>query len=921
MRPVSLTLSAFGPYAGETRIDLGALGVRGVYLITGDTGAGKTTLFDAITFALYGEPSGETREASMLRSKYAGDDRDTYVEMLFEYGGKEYRIRRNPEYSRPKKRGEGSVKQSPDACLELPDGKRVTSLRIVNEEVRKLIGIDKAQFCRVAMIAQGDFLKLLVATTEERKSIFRQIFETKPFQDLQETIRADAQAVRNQYEEINRSIRQFFMGIACDEEDVLSIEAKKARDNELPMTDAMELLERLIRQDEDKRIEQTKARAAVEQEIEKTVAAISLHDRQQKTRGEIAAASASLEGERKRLPDLENACGMANARKPEADRLTGDIAALNGKLPLYDELDKLQDTIRRQGRLAEESQRKRQELETGIRQKAEDLANGKKEYEALADAGTNALRLENEIQRHRERLARLSGLQSSSAAQLAKKDALLSAQAQYRKAVQKADEAIRAFERENRMFLDAQAGILASTLTEGAPCPVCGSMVHPRPAARPDAAPGEQDVDKAKQHAEKARSECARASEKAAKIAGEAESQLNEIRNTAAQLSIDYVPEGFTEALGAQVEQEKALMKEKAALLAEEKRREERKASLGQSLPAREKGLEVSRAGAAELTNALAAMKADLAGLETNRERLLAQLAFPSREEAVKHRSLLEQKKADILKEIETDRKRLDEQTALCRGLETRLNTLNEQLRDAEEIDAGRLSARRAELNAKKNGIDGMLISLNTRLRANRHIRENVMRQRGLILEAEGKLQWLKALSDTANGTIAGKDKIMLETFVQAFHFDRIIHRANLRLLTMSNAQYELTRSRNAGDRKSQSGLELNVIDHYNGTERPVASLSGGESFLASLSLALGLSDQIQSSSGGIRLDTMFVDEGFGSLDDKALAQSMKALSSLAAGNVLVGIISHVPELKEKIEKQIVVAKDRSGGSRVKVIA
>ena len=921
MRPIKLVMSAFGPYAGKTEVDLDKLGSKGIYLITGDTGAGKTTIFDAITFALYGEPSGETRESSMLRSKYAQDGCETYVEMLFTYGGETYLIRRNPEYLRQKKNGSGLIRQVPDASLVLPDGRVICGLRPVNEEVKGLVGLDKQQFCRIAMIAQGDFLKLLVAKTEERRNIFRQIFQTWPYLALQELLKADTQAVKAQADEIDRSIRQFVMGIACDEGEVLAAEVKKAKSNELPPAETMKLLDLLISQDGDRSSGAAAAYEALQQEIELVAAALGRHEQRRRMREEMAAASIALEEENKLLPDILNAYRDSSARKPEADRLTGDIASISEKLPRYDELEQLREAI---NQIDEQIARSQAELNQGnamSAQKALALAKDKKELESLADAGINALKLENGIREHRQRLLGMSTLSKSHESYLAGLAALADAREQYKKTGIKTDEAINLYEHKNKQYLDAQAGILAAALTDGEPCPVCGSTVHPAPARHEGTMPDRQDVDRAKTDAEDAREENKRASEKAAQLLGETQSRLREIMTSAAALQIAYVPEEFTQELAAQTARLTQEIKAKTSLLAIEAKRAQRKAALTLLVPVTEKEMEALRSASSELKNTLAALEAQRAGRETLRMDLRQELAFPGKQEAGKHLDVLEESRAAILRDIETDKQKLDAKQMKISGLETKLATLSGQLKDTAEADAEQLTSRRNLLSARKNEVHQVLLSVGTRLNSNLAIRGSILKRQSQTAAVQEKLQWLKALSDTAGGMVPGKEKIMLETYVQTWYFDRIIRRANIRLLTMSNGQYELLRRQIAYDFKSQSGLELDVIDHYNGSQRSAASMSGGESFMASLSLALGLSDEIQSSSGGIRLDTMFVDEGFGSLDEKALAQSMKALAGLAEGSVLIGIISHVGELKEKIDRQIVVTKDKSGGSRVEVRA
>ena len=237
MRPIKLIISAFGPYAGVTEFDFDKLGTGGLYLITGDTGAGKTTIFDAITYALYGNPSGNNREVSMLRSKYADDATPTEVELSFSYYGKEYKVKRNPEYERANKRGTGTTKQIASAEFTYPDGKVITKIKDVDQAVKSVIGIDRNQFCQIAMIAQGDFLKLLLAPTKERMEIFRHIFKTESFSVLQEKLKRESGILSDECTSIRRSISQYINGIECDEDHVARIEVEKAKKGDLSIED------------------------------------------------------------------------------------------------------------------------------------------------------------------------------------------------------------------------------------------------------------------------------------------------------------------------------------------------------------------------------------------------------------------------------------------------------------------------------------------------------------------------------------------------------------------------------------------------------------------------------------------------------------------------------------------------------------
>ena len=293
---------------------------------------------------------------------------------------------------------------------------------------------------------------------------------------------------------------------------------------------------------------------------------------------------------------------------------------------------------------------------------------------------------------------------------------------------------------------------------------------------------------------------------------------------------------------------------------------------------------------------------------------------FENKSVALEEKAKLEMLKNTIEEAIEKEKTNFENNEKNIAAIKSRVEENQKLLATAKEIDVFALQCKQAELKGEKESVMTLQKSVHSQRVANVISLENIKQKSDEINVVEEKWMWVKSLSNTANGNISGKEKIMLETYIQMTYFDRIINRANSRLLVMSGGQYELVRRKEAENNRSQSGLELDVTDHYNGTKRSVKTLSGGESFMASLSLALGLSDEIQSSAGGIRLDTMFVDEGFGSLDEESLSQAIRALSSLAEGNRLVGIISHVNELKERIEKQIVVKKEKSGGSRVSIV-
>ena len=322
-----------------------------------------------------------------------------------------------------------------------------------------------------------------------------------------------------------------------------------------------------------------------------------------------------------------------------------------------------------------------------------------------------------------------------------------------------------------------------------------------------------------------------------------------------------------------------------------------------------------------ERKNQLLVSERDKANAEEQAVKVRGKLEFPEKAEAEQKIKELDKQKKEIDKNLNAAQKAFQDCSQSVEAAKTKKKTLEKQIAGNKETDMEELVQARQEVSGAKKELQKQMEEIRIRYENNLKIRNAIDKQSAKLLELERNWTQVREISDTVNGKIKGgsKEKIKFETYIQTNYFDRIIARANTRFMVMSGGQYELKRQTDTDDRKSQSGLELNVIDHYNGSERSVKTLSGGESFKASLSLALGLSDEIQASAGGIQLDTMFVDEGFGSLDEESLEQAMKALNGLTEGNRLVGIISHVQELKARIEKQIVVTKEKAGGSRVEL--
>ena len=920
MRPLHLTMSAFGPYAGVVRLDLTKLGTRGLYLITGDTGAGKTTIFDAVTFALFGEPSGNNRESAMLRSKYAAPGDPTEVRLEFEYAGKIYQIRRNPEYERQKLRGHGMTTESAKAELTWPDGRVLANLKEVNQAVVELLGVDRAQFSQIAMIAQGDFLKLLLASTKERREIFQKLFHTQKYSALQEALKSEAARLSRENERADDSIRQYIGSILWDRSDLRYPEVERAKAGELPTEEVLALLEALIGQDAAARRALDEEAAATDRTIREIGQRLAVAESLRKRKSELDRSTRRRSELEPLLAAALRAKEAAEARRPEIDACKGRAASIRAMLPSYTELEQ---SRKRSELLSGSIRRAEAELEQKkglLAQRRQSLAARKAELEGLNSAPEQALRLRTEYDGLLQQQEQLLELERDWAALQEKTQRLHVLQTDYRRKTADADALRRLWLDMRRAYLDEQAGILAETLPEGVPCPVCGSVHHPAPAKKSRTAPSKRELELAERRAETADRDRDLASQAAHQIRGAIEADRGEICRKAARLGPVSDPDSVPGLLAARRADLTARLSEARQSLQAADALAARKRKAEAQIPGQE--AEISA-----LTEDVSGAELRLTAARTELDAVLQQidarsraLPFPSLATANQQIAALQSQAAGWDAEIHRTGQEYAERGKELAGCIASIEAARQALADAPDIDADREALRMGEAEAKKRDLAARIESAAVRQSTNERALAAIRKKSEEVLAISRKRSWVKALSDTANGTLNGKEKIMLEAYVQAAYFDRILARANRRLMVMSGNQYELKRRAEGLSKSTQGGLDLDVIDHYNGSERSVKTLSGGESFLASLSLALGLSEEVQSAAGGIHLDTMFVDEGFGSLDEDALAQAIRALQGLTEGNRLVGIISHVAELKGRIDRQIVVTKERSGGSSAVIL-
>ena len=921
MRPLKLTLSAFGPYAGKTDFDFDKLGTGGLYLITGDTGAGKTTIFDAITYALYGDPSGNNREVSMFRSKYADLETPTFVKLTFKYKDNEYTVKRNPEYERASQRGSGVTKQTAGVELTLPDGKVLTKTKEVDTAIKNIMGIDKNQFCQIAMIAQGDFLKLLLAPTKDRIEIFRHIFKTKLYSDLQNKLKQEASSLDNNCSKIRQSITQYISGIDCDESSLHCVQVSKAKNNELPIDECISLLENLLA--EDSQSEEKTAEKILN--IEKQADTIKLNIQQGES---ISRAKLLLEQTQALLEKLSSekitlaaALDEENKRSVEIEKLTKDSATISAQLPEYDELSQKQAALAKNISLIEKNNLTLNKAKTDIDTLKSQIESLSAEAKTLEKCGEQKIILENNILSLNDRLSKLQQLLQSM-------EALKKNHEEHKKAVQiykekqaNVDSLDASYKAGHKLYLDAQAGILAESLEEDMPCPVCGSLSHPKKASKPVDVPTKEELDALQNRLSAANKEVERASQAAGKLNGAINEKMEATLTSIKELLGDINMNSATDIAKENISELQSKIKSINSEIEQLSKNISRKDSIEKILPQSTKRLEELQDSINTISNTVTTYTSENKAIEERIKSLKSKLLFSSKLEADAKIKSNNDTVLKIQKAIELATKRLNECNEKLASTTATKAELSKQLDGKEEINLENEKIKLNELEGNIKRLRAYKEEIHSRIVNNQSNYKNIKLKSDELIEAEKQYTIVKSLSDTANGNITGKDKIMLETYIQMHYFDRIISRANARLVIMTGGQYDLVRRKEAASKMGQSGLDLDVIDHYNGTERSVKSLSGGESFKASLALALGLSDEIQSSAGGIQLDTMFIDEGFGSLDEDSLAQAMNALASLASSNKLIGIISHVGELKQKIDKQIIVKKDKTGGSRAEIIA
>ena len=927
MKPLKLTMSAFGSYAGKNVIDFTGQ-QQGIFLITGDTGAGKTTIFDAITYALYNQTSGGERNGNMMRSQYAQPETETYVELEFLYRGQTYRVCRNPDYKITKTLKNGKIREQkvPHSVeLTLPDGtvfpekKNATDAKII-----EILGLTADQFSQIVMIAQGDFLKLLYTKSDERKMIFSKLFRTDIYWKIQENLRRKSMEMDERIQENDRAFEQ-----------------EKSRIIPLPESEELpldELVERLRERLKDALKEQNLRRANVE-ELNKKITKYEEINKLFRSLEKIRQNGKELEARqvesKERRQQIENAlkadkvlvAEQQNLRQQqEVEQSAQAIAKMTETLANNQEMF---ETLKTQQQEAEAKQKREA---ADIQKKMLALEQSFPSYEALQNARSE----EQQAKKVWEDLGKTSeesfhkkkaGIVALKEQQKQQEQVVEQTKKNWEQTSLSASESAKHYEHMYEAFLKEQAGILAENLSAGCPCPVCGSTVHPDPAKLSDHAVTELEVEQAKKTraAAEEKRDMAYAAFEAEKTEKQKLAQAVEKEEADFVLAQTIAKQQRKEAEQNYVSLQKIAeqIREKLVYpsLAEAKKQY---AAMQKALEAAEQEIERKRQKVSELAEAMNTLKGQKLAEEENQKtakklaaktekeyaKLLEKSGFVSEE--TYHLAILPERSRS---KLEREEKEYESQ---CLRQQSEQKLLEKQVSGKTYTDTTELNEQlKAEKQALKEA-EKTYMELHTAYENDRSVLQNcaVYLEKGKKLESEDQV--IKSLSKTANGRLSGSAKIDFETYIQRQYFKQIIHEANKRLLTMSNHQFilKLKEEANTG-RKTNEGLDLSVYSLVTDSERDVKTLSGGESFLAALAMALGLSDIVERSAGAIHPDMMFIDEGFGSLDAQSRQQAIEVLAELAGDSRMVGIISHVTELKEQIDRKLVVSRTDKGSRAV----
>ena len=898
MKPINIIISAFGPYKDKVIIDFTKLGENGIFLITGDTGAGKTSIFDAISFAIFGEVSGSNRPIQSIRSDFADPETETFVELEFLHKNKIYKILRNPSYEKPKKKGDGFTKKTADASLEFDD-KVVTGIKNVDTKIEEILGINAKQFKQIAMLAQGEFLKILFAESKDRTEIFRKIFDTNIYNLISKKLKEKLKDNEENLKELKNSFTTNTANILWSVENKVDISAKDL--NEVDIATVVEVLKSEIKNNEAENIKLQEKILKKEQEINVDEENIKKQEELNikiKNYNELLKKQIEYKQQEKEIEELKTKISKnqkAKERiKPKEEKVKNQ----------EEQIQRLEKDLENLNTKIIDGQKKEKEHNTKI-ELVNKIGEIYKEY-------CNCVEIKDELLEKANRLKNIEKLELKKAEQVKEYTKI---ENEYK--VMNVDY----LEKEDEFFKE-QAGILAEKLEENKPCPVCGSIEHPKIAQKSVSVLTKQELDVLKKRLENKQKEKQLKQEECIKTNSQINTLVEEFKDDSNE---EFNLEKFKNLIRDEFNKNKEKLEINEKMISEEYN----KLSLN-TLDLKEFDFEKFKDGVIEAINLEKneLIKDQTIQEEKNKQLLEGKTKLKEYNEEYSKELLnlgfkTEEEYKNVLiadKEIENLQKYVEQFNTNVTVNNTKILEIEKEVKDKQKLD---LTESKAKLIKAKNELEEerkVHIQAKGKLDNNTRI-YNLLTENSKELKKKMKdFLIYDELNRTANGTLPGKKRIEFEQYVQATYFDMVILEANKRLAKMTENRYWLVRKEEPEKISDKVGLDLEVVDNYNGKKRDVKSLSGGEAFKAALSLALGLSDVIQSYSGGVVIDTLFIDEGFGSLDTESREQAINTLSLLIDNNKLIGIISHVTELKERIDKKIIVTKTNDG-SKIEIEA
>ena len=898
MKPINIIISAFGPYKDKVIIDFTKLGENGIFLITGDTGAGKTSIFDAISFAIFGEVSGSNRPIQSIRSDFADPETETFVELEFLHKNKIYKILRNPTYEKPKKKGDGFTKKTADASLEFDD-KVVTGIKNVDTKIEEILGINAKQFKQIAMLAQGEFLKILFAESKDRTEIFRKIFDTNIYNLIAKKLKEKLKDNEENLKELKNSFTTNTANILWSVENKVDISAKDL--NEVDIATVVEVLKSEIKNNEAENIKLQEKILKKEQEINVDEENIKKQEELNikiKNYNELLKKQIEYKQQEKEIEELKTKISKnqkAKERiKPKEEKVKNQ----------EEQIQRLEKDLENLNTKIIDGQKKEKEHNTKI-ELVNKIGEIYKEY-------CNCVEIKDELLEKANRLKNIEKLELKKAEQVKEYTKI---ENEYK--VMNVDY----LEKEDEFFKE-QAGILAEKLEENKPCPVCGSIEHPKIAQKSVSVLTKQELDVLKKSLENKQKEKQLKQEECIKTNSQINTLVEEFKDDSNE---EFNLEKFKNLIRDEFNKNKEKLEINEKMISEEYN----KLSLN-TLVLKEFDFEKFKDGVIEAINLEKneLIKDQTIQEEKNKQLLEGKTKLKEYNEEYSKELLnlgfkTEEEYKNVLiadKEIENLQKYVEQFNTNVTVNNTKILEIEKEVKDKQKLD---LTESKAKLIKAKNELEEerkVHIQAKGKLDNNTRI-YNLLTENSKELKKKMKdFLIYDELNRTANGTLPGKKRIEFEQYVQATYFDMVILEANKRLAKMTENRYWLVRKEEPEKISDKVGLDLEVVDNYNGKKRDVKSLSGGEAFKAALSLALGLSDVIQSYSGGVVIDTLFIDEGFGSLDTESREQAINTLSLLIDNNKLIGIISHVTEIKERIDKKIIVTKTNDG-SKIEIEA